>query len=273
VYFLSQRPSSGEAGGFDRTPSGFADRQTRHYRSSPLATGRQGEERDRNILCSTEGSRPTEKRPCGAISFCHWSPASAARISGDSIRRYLRAADAIGRWLSDHGLSLHDANPSTVGRHVENLGRLVAPSTPNGRRAHKAIGLRHQLEVLQAQSVTSATDVGQSSGIERCLSEFDHHLDQVAGNAPRTRTNYMRYARRLLDRLFGSAEPDWSRLQADYIADFVRQEAARMWPSSCGQPVTAIRSLLRFLVATDRVWINFKMNLTRLSRSEISKKS
>jgi site-specific recombinase XerD len=169
--------------------------------------------------------------------------------SRDAIRRHLRAADAFGRWLSDHGLSLCDANPSTVGRYVETLGRLVAPSTPNGRRPHKAIGLHHLLEVLQAQGVTSAADIGQLNGTDRCLSEFDHYLDQVAGNASRTRANYVRYARRLLDRRFGSAEPDWSRLQADYIADFVRHEAARMQPSSCGQPVTAIRSLLRFLVA------------------------
>ncbi len=168
--------------------------------------------------------------------------------SQDSIRRHLRAADAFGRWLADHSLSLGDANPSTVDGYIKTLGRLVAPSTPNGRRPHKAIGLHHLLDVLQAQGVTSAADIGQSSGIERWLSEFDHYLDQVAGNAPRTRTNYVRYARRLLDRRFGSAEPDWSRLQAGYIADFVRQEAARMQPSSCGQPVTAIRSLLRFLV-------------------------
>jgi site-specific recombinase XerD len=109
--------------------------------------------------------------------------------------------------------------------------------------------LPHQLDVLQAQGVTSATKTGPVSSLERCLNEFDHYLDQVAGNASRTRTNYVLYARRLLDRRFGSAEPDWPRLQADYIADFVRQEAARMQPSSCGQPVTAIRSLLRFLVA------------------------
>jgi site-specific recombinase XerD len=169
--------------------------------------------------------------------------------SRDSIRRHLRAADAFGRWLSDHSLSLGDANPSTVDGYIKTLGRLVAPSTPNGRRRHKAIGLHHLLDVLQAQGVTSAADIGQSSGIERWLSEFDHYLDQVAGNATRTRTNYVRYARRLLDRRFGSAEPDWSVLRADYIADFVRQEAARMQYSSCGQPVTAIRSLLRFLVA------------------------
>jgi hypothetical protein len=169
--------------------------------------------------------------------------------SRDSIRRHLRAADAFGRWLSDHSLSLGDANPSTVDGYIKTLGRLVAPSTPNGGRPHKAIGLHHLLDVLQAQGVTSAADIGQSSGIERWLSEFDHYLDQVAGNATRTRTNYVRYARRLLDRRFGSAEPDWSRLQADYIADFGWQEAARMQPSSCGQPVTAIRSLLRFLVA------------------------
>jgi hypothetical protein len=47
----------------------------------------------------------------------------------DSIRRHLRAADAFGTWLSEHGLSLGDANPSTVGRYIETLRRLSPPIT------------------------------------------------------------------------------------------------------------------------------------------------
>jgi site-specific recombinase XerD len=165
-----------------------------------------------------------------------------------SIRQHLRGADAFGRWISDKGLSLGDVNPSTVDRYINGLGRLVSASTPNGRRPHKAVGLYHLIEVLRAHGVVSAAEAGPLSSIEKCLNEFDHYLERVAGSAARTRKNYMRYARRLLDRRFALAEPDWSQLKADYIADFVRQEAARMQPSSCGQPVTAIRSLLRFLV-------------------------
>jgi hypothetical protein len=35
-------------------------------------------------------------------------------------------------------------------------------------------------------------------GIARCLADFDHHLDQVRGNAPRTRKIYLWYARGML---------------------------------------------------------------------------
>ncbi len=49
------------------------------------------------------------------------------------------------------------------------------------------------------------------------------------------------------------AEVDWSKLRATVITDFARREAARLMPSACGQPVTAIRSLIRFLVAESLV--------------------
>ena len=80
------------------------------------------------------------------------------------------------------------------------------------------------------------------------MADFDHHLDQVRGNAPRTRKIYLWYARRFLLERFGAEEPDWSTLEAEQITEFVRREAAKKHPSSCGQAVTGIRALLRFLV-------------------------
>src|SRR6201987_5389292 len=85
-------------------------------------------------------------------------------------------------------------------------------------------------------------------GIARCVADFDHHLDQVRGSAPRTRKIYLWYARRFLLERFGAEEPDWSTLEAEQITEFVRREAAKKHPSSCGQAVTGIRALLRFLV-------------------------
>ena len=73
-------------------------------------------------------------------------------------------------------------------------------------------------------------------------------VDQVRGNAPRTRKIYLWYARRFLLERFGAEEPDWSTLEAEQIREFVRREAAKKHPSSCGQAVTGIRALLRFLV-------------------------
>ena len=85
------------------------------------------------------------------------------------------------------------------------------------------------------------------------VADFDHHLDQVRGNVPRTRKIYLWYARRFLLERFGAEEPDWSTLEAEQITEFVRREAAKKHPSSCGQAVTGIRALLRFLVTKGAV--------------------
>lgn len=81
------------------------------------------------------------------------------------------------------------------------------------------------------------------------LADFEHHLDRVGGCAFGSRDNYLRYTRRILRDLFGDGEVDWSRLSANAVTDFVRREAAKLRPSACGQPVTAIRSLIRFLAS------------------------
>jgi hypothetical protein len=53
-----------------------------------------------------------------------------------------------------------------------------------------------------------------------------------------------------LDECFGHAEIEWQKLSADAVVDFVRREAAKLQPISCGQPVTAMRAFLRFLTST-----------------------
>lgn len=68
------------------------------------------------------------------------------------------------------------------------------------------------VEMLSLQGVLRPDAKEQPSiGIARCVADFDHHLDQVRGNAPRTRKIYLWYARRFLPERFGAEEPDWSR--------------------------------------------------------------
>ena len=130
------------------------------------------------------------------------------------------------------------------------LHRQFSPSCPGGRLPHKALGLPELVQFLRRQGVLRV-DVEQRklTAAERWLADFDHHLDQVAGNAQRTRSNYLRYARRFLTECFGIDAPNWSVLQPEQVTEFVRSEASKLQISSCGQPVTAIRALLRFLVS------------------------
>jgi site-specific recombinase XerD len=165
-----------------------------------------------------------------------------------TIRRHLRGAEQFGSWLLKHGISVADVSAATINQYREELGRHFPPSCPEGRSPHKAYGLGQLVGLLRQQgALRSDAEAGPSIGVEKWLADFDHHLDQVAGYTPKTRNNYIRYARRLLTSCFGIGEPDWPAFQSELITGFVRQEADKLQPSSCGQPITAIRALLRFL--------------------------
>jgi integrase/recombinase XerD len=177
-----------------------------------------------------------------------------ARYSTASIRLHLRAADHFGAWLQEKNIALVDVSEVTVDSYIRGLGRQSSRSTPNGRRPHSALGLGRLIAVLRQAGVLNPTRApGPQSCVESWLADFEHHLDRVAGCAFGSRDNYLRYARRLLLDVFGDAEVDWSRLSASTVTDFVRREAAKLRPSACGQPVTAIRSMIRFLASKGAV--------------------
>ena len=178
-----------------------------------------------------------------------------ARYSTATIRRHLRAADHFGTWLQENNIAVPDVSEVTVDRYIQGMDRQSPQSVPNGRLPHSALGLHRVVEVLRrAEVLKPATRAAEPrSSAPAWLADFDHHLDHVAGCALGSRDNYLRYARRLLQEVFGDAEVDWSRLSASTVTEFVRREAAKLRPSTCGQPVTAIRSLIRFLASKGSV--------------------
>jgi site-specific recombinase XerD len=165
-----------------------------------------------------------------------------------TIRLHLRSAEQFGVWLLQQGISVTDLSLTTVNQYRQGLGQQFPPSCPQGRSPNKVHVLIPLLNFLKQQGIVgSDAELVPSIGINRWLEDYDHYLDQVVGYTIKTRANYIRYARRLLTGCFGSEEPDWFAFQSEWITDFVRRETAKLQPSSCGQPVTAIRSLLRFL--------------------------
>jgi hypothetical protein len=162
----------------------------------------------------------------------------SAHYSIASIRLHLRAADHFGAWLQENNIALGDVNEADVDRYLQTLNRQYSRSAPRGRRPNSALGLRHLVEVLrQAEVLKPATAAEPQSSVEAWLADFEHYLDHVAGCASGSRDNYLRYARRLLQEVFGDAEVDWSRLNASTVTQFVRREAEKLRPSACGQPV------------------------------------
>lgn len=177
-----------------------------------------------------------------------------AHYSTATIRLHLRAADHFGVWLQEKNIGVADVCKSTVDSYIQGLDRQYSRSTPNGRLPHSALGLHRVVDVLrQADVLKPAKPADPQSSVAKWLADFDHHLDHVAGCAFGSRNNYLRYARRFLRETFGDAEVDWSRLSAITVTEFVRKEAAKLQPSACGQPVTAVRSLIRFLASKGSV--------------------
>ena len=84
--------------------------------------------------------------------------------------------------------------------------------------------------------------------MQRLLSSDDEYLSSLLGLAHATRRRHLPFARRFLSEQFPSGTPDWSRLDGDSVASFVRREGVRQNDSGHRAPVVAIRSLLRFLV-------------------------
>lgn len=84
--------------------------------------------------------------------------------------------------------------------------------------------------------------------VERLLRSYDEYLSRLLGLADETRRRYLPFAERFLTWQFPVETPDWNRLDGDSVASFVRREGARQKNTGHRAPLTAIRSLLRFLV-------------------------
>ena len=168
------------------------------------------------------------------------------RFSRDTIRRYIRGADSLCRWLDGQGVAVVEANQSHIERYVLQHARLPDIHYGQGRLCKAAISVPFIATVLREQGILSGSV--PVSKADAWLARFDNHLIRVHGISPESRHHYLRYARRLIQSLQMS-EPDWTTLNARQIRDFICCEAAKRKTGSCRLVIAAIRALLHFLAA------------------------
>jgi len=162
----------------------------------------------------------------------------------DSIRNYVRGCDQFARWLSRHGYAPSDVSQTLVNRYISGL-----PRPPCGKLPKYAQGLSHLLKLWrQQQRLPERIEDPPRTEADHWLLRYEQYLDQVCGLATSTRHHYRRLARGVLATCFGTGRVDWSSLQAQQIADFVRQATADKHGGGRRLPSTAVRSVLRFLV-------------------------
>src|SRR6266404_382934 len=168
------------------------------------------------------------------------------RFSRDTIRRYIRGADSLCRWLDSQGVAVVEANQGHVERYVRQHTRLPDIHYASGRLCKAALSVPFIATVLREQGIFSGSV--PVSKADAWLARFDNHLMRVHGISPESRHHYLRYARRLIQSLQMS-EPDWTTLNAQQIRDFFCCEASKRKTGSCRLVIAAIRALLRFLAA------------------------
>jgi len=161
----------------------------------------------------------------------------------ETVRRYLRVADGLGRWQCKQGLRITQIDETTLARYRASTGR-----RQNGQLHAAGRGLAKVLILLRMQrAVDEPVSVAQSEE-DMLLAAFDSHLQGAAGLSPGTRSQYLRYATLFVRTVFGTAQFDIAKVTPQAVTDFVRRMAAKLKPSACGGPATATRVFLRFLV-------------------------
>jgi site-specific recombinase XerD len=87
-----------------------------------------------------------------------------------------------------------------------------------------------------------------TADVQQLVARYDEYLRRLLGLADETRRRYLPFAKRFFTWQFAAGVPDWSRLDGNSVAGFLSREASRLKNPDHRAPLTAIRSLLRFLV-------------------------
>ena len=204
------------------------------------------------ITCEHERTRLVSSPLCGhLLSFA--MKMDSEGYAPSTLRRYLLAGEAFGRWLAEQQCSIEQADEVRIRAYIESLPRQAQAGRARGRLPTTASGVCKLAELLRAQAVMPPMPSPERGAVDQCVEAFEQHLTDVAGLAIGTCHIYGRFARALLVARFGTAEPDWQALDADFVSEFVRGQAARSKGSGYRAPVTATRAFLRFLVGQGRV--------------------
>ena len=116
------------------------------------------------------------------------------RFSRDTIRRYIRGADSLCRWLDAQGVAVVEANQSHIERYVFQHARLPDIHCEQGRLCKAAISVPFIATVLREQGILAGPV--PVSKTDAWLARFDNHLMRVHGIPPESRQHYLRYGRR-----------------------------------------------------------------------------
>jgi integrase/recombinase XerD len=165
-----------------------------------------------------------------------------------TLRRYLFAAEAFGRWIRRRRWLIQDIDERRLQRFLAGCHRQRCRGRGCGRFSTVVFGVRKFVEIMRTRGVMSGPCARSLTPNEKIVREFDAHLARTGNSVRGTRQIYTRYAYELLETRFGTEEPDFRLLDASCVSEFVRSKVAGLGQSSRRAPATATRAFLRFLI-------------------------
>ena len=156
-------------------------------------------------------------------------------------RKIVRTATFLGLWLADRGLTPAEAGNAELREYMATHRR-----TPRGRLSDGAVGLTRLPALLAPDGVLAKPDPSLPG--DACLGRFTHYLTHVRGATPSTDSHYRRILRPFVSGLCLQEEPEWARLTAEYVTDFVIKQTM-VARAEKGRIVSAVRTFLHFLTA------------------------
>ena len=152
----------------------------------------------------------------------------------------LRMLGRFNRWLERQRLVAASVTTSTLERYVRSRRRRGKLRRGDPATLSRVLGmLRRDHAAPSAPPLTA---------IQVVVREFQHYLRHERSVAEATITNYTPIVTAFLTACFPTGLPDFPRMTARVIADFVRRQAERMITKSVTLVVSALRSWLRYLL-------------------------
>ena len=165
-----------------------------------------------------------------------------------TLRRYLFAAEAFGRWIKCRRWSIQDIDERRLQKFCAGFRRQRCRGRPCGRFGTAVFGVRKFVEIMRGRGVMTIPGARSLTPSEEIVRDFDAYLVRTGNLVPGTRRIYTRYAHDLLKTRFGTEALDLGLLDASCISEFIRSKVAQLSHSSRRAPATATRTFLRFLV-------------------------
>lgn len=157
----------------------------------------------------------------------------------------LRMLGHFNRWLERQRMVAAAVTSSTLDRYVRSRRR-----TRKLRRGDPA-ALSRVLDMLRRDH--AAPSAPPLTAVQVVLQEFQHYLRHERSLAEATITNYTPIVATFLAASCPAGLPDFPRITAREIADFVRRQAERITTKRVTLVVSALRSFLRYLLQRELI--------------------